>query len=438
MSNSYWDWASDPHLPPVVMSPDITLTIPGTSSGSQDTLYLDHNPLYSYKFTSQYAIDLLQKELNWDTTDAWQESKRCPDADGKSNQEIANVQVGTFHAFKLQTFQALTAINDFDQFTCQAWRHNEGPQAYNSVEGMHNNIHNYTGTNDTVLYDNNTKLTGNMTDVQASSFDPVFWLHHVNCDRITALWQALNPDCIINEWPSLNDRYVAKEGTVEGGQSNLEPWHKTAQHSVSDYYIANDTKELTSTFLGGYYYPETPLEYIQDPVQMKAYTTQKIYELYAPANLLPPALRDSKGGFKAQPPAENIPAGVGANPQESVRHWQVFLRVKNFALTGTWAVHIFLGELPDATEEWFLSENRVGTVTMLSNRSKKHCENCASQEASGILVTGTVPLNEALEKRGVDVENEDAVVAFLQKELSWRAVKVSFLSKLPYNHTKAS
>ncbi|UPL00492.1 hypothetical protein LCI18_011426 [Fusarium solani-melongenae] len=412
----YWDWASDSHLPAVVMSPTITLTVPGDSPDSQKKLKLDHNPLYSYKFTSKFAIDTIQNEMGWEKTDAWAESKRCPEADGRSNQEIANVQVGTFRIFKNQTFQILTAVKDFDQFTCQAWRPKELPYAYNSVEGMHNNIHNYTGTNNTVLFDENTKRLGSMTDVQASSFDPVFWLHHVNCDRLTALWQALNPNCIINEWPSLNDRFVAKEGTNEGGTSNLEPWHKSSAHTMEDYYVANDTKELSSTFLGGYYYPETPLEYFRDPEQMKKYTTRKIYELYAPPNLLPPPLREGKGFKGIQPPVE-------ANPGETTRQWQVFLRVKNFALTGTWAIHVFLGQLPDATEDWFLSENRVGTVTMLSNRSKQHCANCVKQDASGILVTGTVSLNEALEERGIDVEDKDAVIAYLKKELSWRAVK---------------
>ena len=31
-----------------------------------------------------------------------------------------------------------------------------------------------------------------MPDV--SRFDPIFWLHHCNVDRMYALWQALHPD----------------------------------------------------------------------------------------------------------------------------------------------------------------------------------------------------------------------------------------------------
>ncbi|KAF4444538.1 Di-copper centre-containing protein [Fusarium austroafricanum] len=386
----YWDWAKKPNLPDVVMSPDITLTVPGKSKGVNATKYLEHNPLYSYKFTSPSAIKLLQQEMNWENTDAWTESKRCPDA------------------------------TDFDQFTSKAWRPDGSPHTYTSVEDMHNNIHNYIGTNDTILNDEEeieiTKLMGNMTDVQASSFDPVFWLHHVNCDRLTALWEALNPDCTIAEYPSLLPRYVAVTGIMEGGESSLEPWHQTAQHDMSDYYIANDTKELTSTFKGGYYYPETPLEYIADKQAMKTYTTKQINILYGPKKkrAVPPP---PKGGF------QDVKPPVAANPGPATRYWQVFLRVKNFALTGTWAIHVFLGELPESTAGWFLSENRVGSVTLLSNRSIRQCANCVSQAENDILVTGTVPLNEALEERAVDVDNVDAVVDYLKRELSWRAVK---------------
>ncbi|KAH8653861.1 common central domain of tyrosinase-domain-containing protein [Xylariales sp. PMI_506] len=421
----YWDWATDPHLPAIVMQPDITLTIPGKSPGTTDALHLDHNPLYSYKFTSEYAVNTLQTELNWDKTPAWAESKRCPEADGTSNQEISNVQVGTFREFKWQTFELLTTVSSFDEFTCQAWKEGLAPQSFNSIESMHNNVHNYTGTNDVVMYDDNTKRLGNMTDVQASSFDPIFWLHHVNCDRLTALWQALNTDVTIETIPSLTDRYNAKAGTVENGESSLEPWHKTAHPSMKDYYIANDVKELNSTFEYGYYYPETPLSLFGDPVRMKAFVTGQIYALYgppkpkphAPAAKMPAVHNNPTNGAPAengdQPGGDNgeaaplphhtLPVPIH-NPLSSLKatHWQVFLRVKNFALTGTWAVHIFFGDPPPEEKDWLLSDTRA---------------------LDEILVTGQVPLNDSLREKGIDVEDTEGVVAYLKENLKWRVVK---------------
>lgn len=418
------------------MTPDITLAVPGQKENTTEKLHLTHNPLYSYKFTSNWATALIQNEMQWYKTDAWAESKRCPEADGKSNQAVADKQVATFTTFKSLTFQAITQVTDFDEFTTQAWRFGQGPQAYTSVESMHNNIHNYVGTNDTVLKDPNTKRLGNMTDVQASSFDPVFWLHHVNCDRLVAIWQALNTDPVIHAWESQTDRFTANAKTMEDGASRLEPWHKTASPSTADYFIANDTRQLLSTFENGYYYPETPLELLQDPGKMKTYATQQIYRLYAPSSLRGPVRKQPVvgnpvpiGGQKPihstpQPPPPPPPPVGDLLPNHTVSHWQAFLRVKNFALTGTWAVHIFLGAVPTETSDWFMSKNRVGSVTMLSNRSRQHCQNCVSQAERGQLVTGTVPLTEALQERSVDPNDEQAVIKYLKDNLSWRVAKV--------------
>ncbi|KAL1847794.1 hypothetical protein Daus18300_013836 [Diaporthe australafricana] len=438
----YWDWASDPHLPAVTMTPDITLTVPGKLPGAKESLHLAHNPLYSYQFTSKWATSTIQKEMGWASTAVWAESKRCPDANGNSHQEIANAQVASFaKTFKSTTFDALTHVTNFDQFTCQAWRPKQPVKAYSSVEGMHNTIHDYTGTNDSV---DQNKMYGNMSDVQASSFDPIFWLHHVNCDRLTAIWQAMNPNCTIDEFPSLSDRFVKASGAVEGGKSNLEPWHNGPAHSMADYYVANDTKEVVSTFDGGYHYPETPLNLLNKPDQMKTYVTQQVHKLYAPPSLRAPAQKLASGSAITLKSAhgaltdeklsdilspisrlrqESGPGQAGTNTNHNTNHWQVFLRVKNFALTGTWGIHIFLGELPASTADWLLSDNRIGTVTMLSNRSRHNCANCVSQAEAGILVTGSVPLNEALEERGLDVSDTAAVVAYLKDNLSWRVVK---------------
>ena len=431
------------------MSPDITLTVPGKTPGTKESLHLPHNPLYSYQFTSKWATSTIQQEMAWPSTAAWTESKRCPDANGNNHQEIADAQIARVaKPFKASTFDALTNVTNFDQFTTQAWRPKQPVKAYSSVEGMHNTIHDYTGTNDSV---DQNKQYGNMSDVQASSFDPIFWLHHVNCDRLTAIWQAMNPNCTIDEFPSQTDRFVKRSGAVEGGTANLEPWHKSQAHSMADYFVANDTKELISTFDGGYYYPETPLDLLGKPDQMKAYATQQVYKLYAPASLRPPAQklagaaatngRASDGLTPINVRRHQEPAlghsgessshdgtsanHSGATANHNTNHWQVFLRVKNFALTGTWGIHIFLGELPASAANWLLSDTRVGTVTMLSNQSRQNCANCAAQAEDGILVTGSVPLNEALEERGLDVGDTAAVVAYLKDNLSWRVVKVS-------------
>ena len=55
---------------------------------------------------------------------------------------------------------------------------------FGGIEDMHNSIHGYVGGR------------GHMSDPRISSFDPIFWLHHTNIDRMFAIWQGLydNPN----------------------------------------------------------------------------------------------------------------------------------------------------------------------------------------------------------------------------------------------------
>jgi len=49
----------------------------------------------------------------------------------------------------------------------------------NSVEQVHDSMHVWIG--------------GDMDDISTSAFDPIFWMHHTNVDRLWARWQRLNP-----------------------------------------------------------------------------------------------------------------------------------------------------------------------------------------------------------------------------------------------------
>lgn len=61
----YWDFNKKSTLPKAVMEPTIKVTIPGESEGDKKEITLDHNPFYSYKFTSDYAWIVVADELQW-------------------------------------------------------------------------------------------------------------------------------------------------------------------------------------------------------------------------------------------------------------------------------------------------------------------------------------------------------------------------------------
>jgi len=52
-----------------------------------------------------------------------------------------------------------------------------------TLENPHNAVHNWTGGN-----------TGTMSDPRYAAYDPIFWFHHANVDRILFEWQAAHRD----------------------------------------------------------------------------------------------------------------------------------------------------------------------------------------------------------------------------------------------------
>ncbi|KAK9776313.1 putative tyrosinase [Seiridium cardinale] len=57
-----------------------------------------------------------------------------------------------------------------------------------SLEYRHKNVHNLSGGN------NFETGLGHMSDVPVTAFDPLFWLHHCNVDRLLSIRQVLHWD----------------------------------------------------------------------------------------------------------------------------------------------------------------------------------------------------------------------------------------------------
>lgn len=58
---------------------------------------------------------------------------------------------------------------------------------------------------------------GHMSYPDVSAFDPIFFLHHCNVDRLFAIWQALHP----NSW--IPDDGVDQEGTFTQAPKSKVP-----------------------------------------------------------------------------------------------------------------------------------------------------------------------------------------------------------------------
>ena len=122
-------------------------------------------------------------------------------------------------------------INSFEEFGGgSAYDHH-----YGSLEKVHNGMHNFSGGSNPNYPDNNPEwvkiyqqlnltpnpqnldnpVSGWMTDNRTTAFDPLFWGHHSNVDRIWAQWQELH------------------SGTPEEMDAVMAPWTLTVKDAMS-------------------------------------------------------------------------------------------------------------------------------------------------------------------------------------------------------------
>ncbi|KAI0170421.1 hypothetical protein BJ166DRAFT_194811 [Pestalotiopsis sp. NC0098] len=79
----------------------------------------------------------------------------------------------------------------------------QGP-GFGSLEDIHNIIPGLVG--------GSGDHKGHMKMIAKSAFDPIFWLHHTNNDRLLAIWQSLHDD------PTRRSGHVAGTFLQDGWQ----------------------------------------------------------------------------------------------------------------------------------------------------------------------------------------------------------------------------
>lgn len=195
----YWDWVAYPYLPDAVTQPNVTINTPN----GQKTV---DNPLYSYTFLDtamDEGIPLVHPMANMTETVRWWNADLQ-----QSNQTAATASLLAQGPTILSlAYQIFTSVTDYSSFSC-TWPGGEANSGIN-IENIHNSIHNSVGG------------FGHMTFPEVAGFDPIFYLHHANVDRLFAMWQALNPESYIV--PTMNtygSYYELPNSFVDSGNSS--------------------------------------------------------------------------------------------------------------------------------------------------------------------------------------------------------------------------
>lgn len=303
-----------------------------------------------------------------------------------------------------------------------------------------------------------------MLQLDYSAFDPIFWLHHTNIDRLFSIWQAIYPDRYGIEIPSiqipLSNEYsymgaaVATTGTatIKAGDhldqdSPLTPFHKDTSGSFHSPESVKDTK----TF--GYSYPEINGKDIPgvkkavndiygsnsgQSIARRSAVEQRNTDSQPTATVqvstgLPTASARPSGAARPSGVSATIASGLSEMPSSSngslsvlqqgtYQEWITNIRVLKTAVESTFFIHVFLGDFGSDPKRWSIDPNLVGTHTianhLVSNPSQIH----------DTLVTGTIPLSAKLQldaaKGKLDMRDTAQVSAYLKDNLHWRITKM--------------
>lgn len=286
-----------------------------------------------------------------------------------------------------------------------------------SLESVHDTIHNTVGS----------AGPGHMTNAAYSAFDPVFWLLHTNIDRMTAMWQALNPDSWVTNHSNPTATFTSNAGAYADEHTPLHPFHR---NKAGDFWTSASVRDHT---VFGYTYPELVGLSEEDTL------VRRVNQLYGED-------ATSQFSWKVGDPVPRPASGTGytlneqrsismSNPQTGKFHYQYFanIKVQKSGSEGGYKVFVFVGPTSAATAgatydatAWMRDPSFVGFTGFQTTNG--HGDGYAGDpkttgDANGV-VAMTIALEDRLRSGNVTSLDEDTMGGYLHQHMSWRITTV--------------
>ncbi|KAF2020511.1 Di-copper centre-containing protein [Aaosphaeria arxii CBS 175.79] len=318
--------------------------------------------------------------LNWNTTIRYPSDGYSPTAVSR-NDELSE-RIGAQQVNNRDTlYKLLTVYQPFNQ-----WSNKANGGKIGSIETLHDGIHNTFGL-------------GHVGIVEVSAFDPAFWLHHCNIDRLIAIYQKRYPDTYVEDSPQAKASYYYAKNSTQGPSSPLKPFHMNAK---GDFWTSNVVTNWESF---GYTYPEL----VGNPDN--ATLTKSINRLYKP---------DTQG-LKTNQTLETRDSN--GNNTANATDWMVEVNMPS-DIQITYAVRAFLGEPNPDPRQWPTDKNYVGLVASLAS----------PRTDSDVIITANIVLTDALAEKHANGElkslEKHHVEAWLKDNFHWRIQQVD-LTEIP-------
>ncbi|CAI4216650.1 unnamed protein product [Parascedosporium putredinis] len=389
----YWDWAlvpSDGSAPFMDEFGWEDITIYGPN-GLQDI----SNPLYSYHFGEREMFDV------------------------RSTQ------------FQQRLFMLFTSYNNYATFSSTQYRQEGNETTYESIEGIHDSLHSIIGER------------GHMDYIMYSAFDPIFFLHHANVDRLVSMWQALNPRSWVTPWPATGSTFTSYEGQILDAGTDLTPFYATTDGQFWNSNLARDTRSF------GYVYDDTANVSLMDVSDDAALGTLRsvISRKYGNSVQWLGVERPTPGGIdgdgvdriaverfrkaasatgqfipdlSADARLLHAPQSATLGARDSYVEWIANIRLPRKAVLQPTSLLFFIGDVPYNSKVWKDSPNLVGSFGIFS---------MPTATSSTSQITGTLPLTAALKKmvaaKFVASMDLEAMGPYLERNLKARVLDVN-------------
>ncbi|KAI1821314.1 Di-copper centre-containing protein [Xylaria intraflava] len=214
----YWDWSSDPSLPPSSTQESIKV------NGPNGELVL-HNPLYNYRWQT-YPLNTTQ----FPGQGSFGPATTRAGENGFDPDLVNGNLLDAKDMIKDSVYRTLSATTVYDQMASMA-------VPGSSFESPHNIIHDSVG--------------GSFSSLDLTAFDPLFMLHHCNLDRLAAIWTTIHEGNSVQTQPFTSQGlYSTAKGELITADSPLKPFYQ------SDGRKFHTGRTVAETELFGYTYPD--------------------------------------------------------------------------------------------------------------------------------------------------------------------------------------
>lgn len=415
----YFDWAAvppnnGPALPTLITDSSVTFQGPN----GQQTV---RNPLYGYVFRNGEQSGLLYATLNTYTKTLRYPKSNDPNAANNSPQ-CAAAFAGSRQSLQDQIYQLFTACDNYLYFSNDDSSDSSG-RCSNSLEAIHNTVHNNAGG-----LGGNGISGGHMTYLSTASYDPIFWLHHANVDRLAAMWQTIHSNSYGASQIAPHNTWTVAQGSNQGPTSGLRPFRRPG--TSTSFWTTNQVRDWRQF---GYTYPE-----FSNSDGSAGAITGYVNALYGPN---PSATAGSSkreaaadpsllGGVSKVLDEPNILSSLGDiladNPLKasngSLYQYVANIKTARYALGGSYTIFLFNGSpVSEDVKTWPTDPNLYGPMGVLAQ------EMSGSGMNMSLITSSSIPLTTKLTSlfgSGVLGSLSELVVApYLKENLQWRIAK---------------